>query len=383
MQRVIDITAKERLSDEDVAYLAGKLGGATKRDYSRYGVAADVASTGGPSSLSTLVCPLFLRAFGYCVPKVGVAGRPAGGIDVMAQIPGFRFALESNQFETVIASSGYAHSLAQADLAPLDARLFLFRRSLQAKGDEDLAIASLLAKKVALGITDLGLDVRVAAHGNFGSDWATARDNARKFCRVSKLLGIKSVCILTNGCSPYQPFLGRGESLVALHALLEGEDAESLTAHGNLCFRMAGAVGRERGSLRPKPGELKTVFAGHLRAHASDYAAFEEVANRIRQACRFDLCIEQEGFLRVDLRLLRAVLVEIQQEGHTDSEFPDPSGLVFRLPKDAYVWPGDTVASVRISHGGWHRFRERFSAAFTTVENSDPEKCFYEEVRDA
>ena len=44
-------------------------------------VVADVASTGGPASLSTLLTPLFLRAAGAIVPKLGVPGRPAGSID--------------------------------------------------------------------------------------------------------------------------------------------------------------------------------------------------------------------------------------------------------------------------------------------------------------
>jgi hypothetical protein len=47
---------------------------------------ADVASTGGPSSLSTLLCPLFLRVGGLVVPKLGVPGRPAGGTNMSQSI---------------------------------------------------------------------------------------------------------------------------------------------------------------------------------------------------------------------------------------------------------------------------------------------------------
>ncbi len=60
---------------------------------------ADVASTGGPSSLSTLLSPLFLRAGGAVVPKLGVPGRPAGGIDCLAQIPGYRTELSAQEVE--------------------------------------------------------------------------------------------------------------------------------------------------------------------------------------------------------------------------------------------------------------------------------------------
>ena len=135
----------------------------------------------------------------------------------MAQIPGFKFKLGQSEFEKIIVKSGYAHSLARDDFAPLDAEFFRYRQKIGAQAVGTLAIASLLSKKVASHISEVGLDVRVAPHGNFGSDWKTARKNAKQFCRVAKLLNIRAVCVLTDGTSPYQPFIGRGESLVALH----------------------------------------------------------------------------------------------------------------------------------------------------------------------
>ena len=69
----------------------------------------DVASTGGPSSLSTVLCPLFLRAQGKIVPKLGIPGRPAGGIDTLGIIPGYETELSLSRVLQVLDTCGYAH----------------------------------------------------------------------------------------------------------------------------------------------------------------------------------------------------------------------------------------------------------------------------------
>lgn len=50
----------------------------------------DIASSGGPGSLSTLLAPLYARALGARVAKIAVPGRPAGGVDVVGTLPGYR-----------------------------------------------------------------------------------------------------------------------------------------------------------------------------------------------------------------------------------------------------------------------------------------------------
>jgi pyrimidine-nucleoside phosphorylase len=381
MQRVIDAVIHSQVLDEDLAYLATILGDSGgKRDFSRFGDTADVASSGGPSSLTTLICPLFLRSLGYCVPKISVPGRPSGGIDVMAQIPGFRFNLSSQEFENIISLTGFAHSLAQGDLAPLDARLFSYRQSVNAQAIGDLVVASLLSKKVALRIHNVGLDVRVSSYGNFGLNWEEARVNAHRFCRVSKLLGINSICILTNGSYPYQPFLGRGESLMALYDLFEGKACQSLAAHANLCFRIAAVTAQRRSQVRPTFSQLKNCFIEHLHGHGSNYTAFEETATRIQNSTRFNVKIQSEGFLTVKLGNLRSLLINLQRNSSDSKQFSDPCGVIFQVPQSTYVWPGDVVASVRIPAVDWIRSKNEFRNAFGTVKRTSVEH-FYEEVQ--
>jgi pyrimidine-nucleoside phosphorylase len=264
----------------------------------------------------------------------------------------------------------------------LDASFFSFRQSVGEQAIGSLAIASLLAKKVALRIKNVGLDVRVAPHGNFGADWETARNNAAQFNRVAKLLGIRGVCVLTDGTRPYQPFLGRGESIWALHMLLEETPCQSLAAHDNLCFRIASAIGLKRAESRPPIAILRKCFREHLEAQGTDYENFARVAASIRRAPRFDVAIRRGGFVTVDLGMLRTLLVQIQNDTRPDSKFPDPCGVVFRVQNGTYVWPGDTVASVRVSPRLWNKYSVKFSNAFAAVEQTR-DNHFFEEVRNA
>jgi thymidine phosphorylase len=383
MRRVVGAAARGHLLDADLAYLASALAGSGRtRPRACNATTADVPSSGGPSSLTTLLCPLYLRALGFVVPKLGVPGRPAGGIDVMAQIPGYRATFTGAEFDSILTRVGYAHCLAQHDLAPLDARFFDFRQSVGAQSMAELAIASILAKKLAVGVKHVALDVRVAAHGNFGTSWATARENAKRFCRVSSLIGVHSVCVLTDGSIPCQPFLGRGESLWALHDLFEGAACPLLNAHANLCFRVAAAAVEGCPDRQPNWNRLKTIFSEHIVAQGGDYSSFEEKVDQVRRSPRFALLAQAEGFLKIDLGALRSILVDIQARSSSKGSFPDPCGLVLRLPSAAYVWPGDVVASVRMHRADWATHRGRLTGAFGADQSAAVGR-FYEEVRHA
>lgn len=212
---IVDVLAQIKESapaDEAVAAeLARILADSGEKFAASGGITADVASTGGPSSLTTLLCPLYLRASGLLVPKLGVPGRPAGGIDCLAQIEGFKVELTQDELRAVMAGAGYAHFLAAGRYAPLDARVFKLRQQFGAQDVPTLVASSLLSKKLAVGVRRAGLDIRVAAHGNFGKTWSDALDNARLFAAASRRLGVDAFPVLTNSrrLGPVQPLAPR------------------------------------------------------------------------------------------------------------------------------------------------------------------------------
>jgi len=355
MEALVKEATHGSVSDEDIAYLANRMAESgttlTFHDTSRV---ADIASTGGPSSLSTLLCPLFLQAFGCIVPKLGVPGRPAGGIDALAQVPGYRYELNDSEIRNIISHFGYVHFLVSTQYTPLDAALFEFRKRHGALQVPLLVIASILAKKIALGVTLVGLDVRVAPHGNFGTTWVAARMHAKRFCRVADLLGCKAICFLSDARKPYQPFIGRGEALAALSTLFSDSQSLWLQTHLDMCYAMARRLMvQDSGSLsisRPSNSDLASLFEKTLEAQGASFASFLSYVAEVEAGHKYEMLAPEDGFLNVDLGSLRTIITDCQsQVADTDLRFPDPCGVLLKKNSGQYVRKGELIATIRMA----------------------------------
>jgi thymidine phosphorylase len=355
MRRLINAADADALSDDDLAELASTLAssGARLAPSER---CADVASTGGPSSLSTLLCPLQLRCRGLLVPKLGVPGRPAGGIDVLQTVPGYRAALAPETAERALQVSGYVHLLADDRWAPLDARLFAYRNREGGQAVPALVIASILAKKLAAGVVGAGLEIRIAPHGNFGADLAAARTNARRYNAVARLLALKPLCALTDATRPYQPYIGRGESLLALADILEGRAGGWLADHLHLCQRISDAVAAMLGVEVTGPIDRASLWRAHdalLLAHGAEPSAFLARVEEVRTARRSSIRADRTGVVSYDLGRLRQLLVARQRAGSPNDEngHGDPAGVILGRPAGEQLEIGESMMSIRVPHG--------------------------------
>lgn len=356
MRGTIDSAAKGSMTNEDIASLAIKLAQSTcSTPIGAEQRTADLASTGGPSSLSTVLGPLYLRSLGWSVPKLGVPGRPAGGVDILAQVPGYQIRLTRKEVKKCIERCGYVHFLADESHAPLDARFFRFRQTVGAQNLPDLAIGSILAKKVAVGLERAGLDVRVAPHGNFGTTWEEARRNGRRFESVASILGIDAKSILTDGTNPYQGFVGRGEALLALRQLFRGDADPYLTSHALQCLAMAILTADSKGTDAASVLQhCKTHFFENLCAQGSCKDAFEEYTELIERRHSFHLQARREGVVDVQLDRIRDIVVHYQRfEAPEGTEFPDEMGIVLKRWPGDMVKAGDLLATVRAPEGQW------------------------------
>lgn len=348
LDEVIAAAQADRLSDFEIAELARALANSGEV-LERRDDHADVASTGGPSSLSTLLCPLYLHALGARVAKLGVAGRPAGGVDVLATVPGFRPTLKRAEVEAALRSLRHVHLAAGGPWAPMDAELFKRRQGVGAQQVASLVIASLLAKKVALGVVSAGLDVRVASHGNFGSNLAVARANASRFIAVARLLGMQAVCFLTDAARPYQPYIGRGEALHAITAVVEDRADGALAAHASDCLRMAArSLGVPATGIEGR--DLASTLDVCLRAQGASLEALFERERAVATEPHIEHLALRTGRVSYDLQRLRDVLVTCQKRDQAGL-FADPAGVVLEAVAGSMVQPGQLLMTIRVKDG--------------------------------
>ncbi|MFW5871797.1 MAG: hypothetical protein ACOCUT_01700 [bacterium] len=348
MHGLIELFKGPSFTDEDVIQLTiGLADSGNKLSFNKDIVVADIPSTGGPTSLSTLLCPLVLQELGFYVPKIGVPGRPAGGIDVLHQIPNYKTEFSFNELKECIQKFRYCHSLANESFAPLDKKLFNYRSKVGAKAIIPLVISSLLSKKVAAGINYVGLDVRVFSSGNFGATRYEAYNNSLEFIRISTLLGIHSVCFLNELKNIQQPYVGRGEALIALYEIFYGNPDRLLREHYNRCVNMGlSLVGENQINLTNITTKLKNNFISNLKFQGASEEAFISKVKKLKSDLLYEIKSTKSGFLNIDLDRLRSAIVWGQKEMN-ESTFSDPCGVVFKKYSNDFVREGEVILRYR------------------------------------
>jgi thymidine phosphorylase len=348
------------LLDEEIIRLIRAIAGSSDPQWSSFpGGATDLPSTGGPSGISTLVVPILVALMGERILKVSAAGRPAGAIDTLQTLPGYQAHLSASAAQILLAKSGYVHVAQAPDLAPADEKLIQIRRLEGAMASPDLAIASLLSKKVCVGLKTFVLDVRVGASGNVSRSVAGALKFSKRFVRIANLLGITARCVITDLRDlPQTPYIGRGESLLGLEAVLTGV-ADPRTARHimELCLEVfnlshpnvSHTEARETFLAVLKKNPLQEV-SNILHFHGVPSGAFTSRLEELKNFKELPIVAEDDGWVcTVDLDSLKDTLQKLYFSLPVPDHGTPPWEVGIRwLLSDRLVQRGQTICNIRV-----------------------------------
>lgn len=330
----------------------------------------DVPSSGGPASLTTLLCPLLLATFGFYVPKLSAPGSIAGGIDTMAIIPGFKADLAESSFVSVLRRCRFAHAHPSKTFCPADNTLIRKRRAARMMANPELAAASLLAKKLAIPHTRAAFDFRIGPAGNIGKNLRESRMSRRLFERIAKNLHVKALVVLTENRTFPSSALGRLESLLLLWRVLSNTALLKVDQdHVCLCIDISAKAcmlansGLDPATVRAKlenslrSGSAKRTFIAHLEAQGASQQAFEQLIEIRNQQKPIvvtspgngywlppDLNLTKEWLKREQLRFQNLVSV-CTEDGSSQI------GLQLHRARGEFVRKGDKVIEVRYPTG--------------------------------
>jgi pyrimidine-nucleoside phosphorylase len=259
----------------------------------RNGRVADKHSTGGVGDKMTLVVAPVVAACGLPVAKMAGRGlgHTGGTIDKLESIPGMRTELGAVEFVALVERYGLALAAQSSELAPADGKLYALRDVTATVESIPLIAASIMSKKLAVGPSDLLLDVKVG-RGAFMRTEADARVLAEMMVRIGRAAGIQTTATLTTMEQPLGWAVGNALEVAEAVEALRGEgppDVMALCLHETaLLLRSAGLVatlaeGEERAREAITSGAALEKLAEVVAAQGGDAATIHD-PQRLPQA---------------------------------------------------------------------------------------------------
>ena len=159
----------------------------------------DKHSTGGVGDKVSLLLAPIIAACGGFVPMISGRGlgHTGGTLDKFDSIPGYNTNPDVNLFQKVVKEVGCAIIGQTPSLAPADKKLYAIRDVVGAVESIPLIVSSILSKKIASGINNLLIDVKVG-NGSFNPTFEIANELGESLVKVADNLNLNCSAVLTD-----------------------------------------------------------------------------------------------------------------------------------------------------------------------------------------
>ena len=216
-----------------------------KLDLSEIGMVVDKHSTGGVGDKVTLILSPIISSLGIPVAKMSGRGLgyTGGTIDKLQSIEGYKTDISIDEFKRNVKEIGISIMGQTLNLAPADKKLYALRDSISATASIPLIASSIMSKKIAAGADKIVLNVTYGC-GAFMKTKEKALELADTMCKIGKLAGKETVCVITPMEQPLGKCIGNSLEVIEAIEFLKGnmqEDVkETILKIGSQMIKFAG-----------------------------------------------------------------------------------------------------------------------------------------------
>ena len=322
------------------------------------GVKVDKHSTGGVGDKTTLIVAPLAAACGVPIAKMSGRGLgfTGGTVDKMESIPGFRTALEPEEFLNLVRTVGMSVIGQTAHIAAADKKLYALRDVTATVDNMSLIAASIMSKKLASGSDAIVLDVKTG-NGAFMEKQQDAEALGELMVKMGEAAGKKTIAVITDMNQPLGKAVGNSLEVMEAIDVLKGKGPRDIT---ELSLTLAGLMvcagekaaspeeGRAMAEDALKRGKALETLGSFIAGQGGDRGVIDDFGRFPQAAWRRQVIADEDGFVR---RLeARAVGMACQHAGAGRMTKEDPidlsAGILLCRKVGDAVRKGDVLAEV-------------------------------------
>lgn len=352
------------------------------------GIKADKHSTGGVGDKTTMIVAPIVAACGVKIAKMSGRGlgHTGGTIDKLESIPGFRVAIDTDEFFEIVNKVGISVVGQSGNLAPADKKLYALRDVTATVDSIPLIAASIMSKKLAAGSDCILLDVKTGS-GAFMKSLEDSITLAEKMVSIGTKAGRKIAALITNMDIPLGHAIGNSLEVIEAVDVLNGKGPEDLA---QVSFELAANMLylAEKGTLeecRSKVQEAVNSGAALAKlkdmvlAQGGDVSVIEDTNNFKKAEYYYDVVAPHSGIItHINTEEVGVASVALGAGRETkESAIDYQAGIVLRKKTGEQVQVGDVLATLYSSsfemiQAGEKLFLESYTIDPEGKENVEP-----------